>query len=110
MPLPKTDEEIMAGWPAQEWEFHNWEEKNSREILDTQNRDAEWDAHSKLIRQAWQDPNDREKYLEWSHNWHGRIFVRNKYVINTEDFIEMISQANFLDIDKVERLSRNICA
>ncbi|RKL29960.1 hypothetical protein BFJ72_g11829 [Fusarium proliferatum] len=29
--------------------------------------------------------------------------------MNTEDYIEMISQTEFLDIDKVERLSRDIC-
>ncbi|RBA22804.1 hypothetical protein FPRO05_01151 [Fusarium proliferatum] len=94
MPLPKTDEEIMASY---------------EKILDTQNRNAEWDAHSKLIKQAWPDPDNRGKYLEWSHTWNGRIFVRNKYIMNTEDYIEMISQTDFLDIDKVERLSRDIC-
>ncbi|KAF4947988.1 hypothetical protein FGADI_9983 [Fusarium gaditjirri] len=46
MPLPESDEEIMARWSPQEWKFHAWEEKNSEKILDTQNRDAEWDAHN----------------------------------------------------------------
>ncbi|KAF5537969.1 hypothetical protein FMEXI_9622 [Fusarium mexicanum] len=108
MPLPKTDEEIKASWSPQEWKFHAWEEKNIKNILDTQNRDAEWDAYSKLVKQAWPDRDDRGKYLEWAHTWNGRIFVRNKYVMNTKDYIEMISQANFLDMDKVNRLSRNI--
>ncbi|KAF5249608.1 hypothetical protein FANTH_5115 [Fusarium anthophilum] len=108
MPLPKTDEEIKASWSPQEWKFHAWEEKNIKNILDTQNRDAEWDAYSKLVKQAWPDRDEREKYLEWAHTWNGRIFVRNKYVMNTEDYIEMISQANFLDMDKVNRISRNI--
>ncbi|KAG5799017.1 hypothetical protein H9Q69_001958 [Fusarium xylarioides] len=109
MPLPKTDEEIMASWSPQEWKFYAWEEKNSENILDTLSRDAAWDAHSKLMKQAWPDPDSRRKYLEWAHSWNGRMFVRNKYVMNTEDYIEMISQANFLDTDKVERLSRAIC-
>lgn len=88
--------------------FHAWEERNSEKILDTQSWDAEWDAHSKLIKHAWPDPDDRRKYLEWSHTWNGRIFVRNKYIMNTEDYIEMISQTDFLDMDKVNRLSLNI--
>lgn len=108
MPVPESDEEIMASWSPQEWGFHDWEERNSEKILDTQSRDAEWDAHSKLIKHAWPDPDDRRKYLEWSHTWNGRIFVRKKYIMNTEDYVEMISQTDFLDMDKVDTLSLNI--
>ncbi|CCT71911.1 uncharacterized protein FFUJ_08265 [Fusarium fujikuroi IMI 58289] len=98
MPIPESDEEIMASWSPQEWGFHAWEERNSEKILETQSRDAGWDAHSKLIKHAWPDPDDRRKYLERT----------NKYIMNTEDYIEMISQADFLDMDKVDRLSLNI--
>ncbi|KAF5646667.1 uncharacterized protein FTJAE_1957 [Fusarium tjaetaba] len=110
MPLPKTDEEIKASWSHQEWEFYAWEEKNKEKILDTLSRDAAWDAHSKFMKQAWPDPEGRREYFEWAHAWNGRMFVRNKYAMNTEDYIEMISQANYLDTDKVERVSRAICA
>ncbi|KAF5613555.1 uncharacterized protein FSUBG_764 [Fusarium subglutinans] len=108
MPVSKTDEEIMASWSPQEWKFHDWGEKNHENILNTQSRDAEWDALRKLIRQAWPDPDDRRKYFEWVYVWNGRRFARNNYVMNTEDYIEMISQVNFLDMGKVDRLYRNI--
>ncbi|KLO93212.1 Uncharacterized protein LW93_6206 [Fusarium fujikuroi] len=64
MPIPESDEEIMASWSPQEWGFHAWEERNSEKILETQSQDAGWDAHSKLIKHAWPDPDDRRKYLE----------------------------------------------
>ncbi|SCO11935.1 uncharacterized protein FFE2_12466 [Fusarium fujikuroi] len=84
MPIPESDEEIMASWSPQEWGFHAWEERNSEKILETQSRDAGWDAHSKLIKHAWPDPDDRRKYLE-------RTYF-----------------PDFLDMDKVDRLSLNI--
>ncbi|KAF5643244.1 hypothetical protein F52700_2960 [Fusarium sp. NRRL 52700] len=108
MPLPKTDEEMMASWSPQEWKFHDWDEKNHQNILKTQDRDAEWNALSKLMKQAWPDPDERQKYLEWARIWHGRNYDRYKYEMTTEDYIEMISQADFLDVGKVERVSHNI--
>ncbi|KAF4443371.1 hypothetical protein FACUT_1428 [Fusarium acutatum] len=108
MPVPKTDEEIMADWSPQEWEFHDWTEKNTDNILATMRQGAEWNAYQKFMKQAWPDPDVLEKYEEWAYNWHRRFFVRNKYHMNTEDFIEMVSQTNFLDTKKVERVFRVI--
>ncbi|KAG5745819.1 hypothetical protein H9Q72_011213 [Fusarium xylarioides] len=108
MPLPKSDEEIMAGWSAQEREFWDWTEKNKNKILDTQRYGAEWNAYQKLMKQAWPDHDILEKYEEWAYNWHRRFFVRNKHIISTRDFIDMVSQTNFLDSDNVEKVYHNI--
>ncbi|KAF5570473.1 hypothetical protein FPHYL_1229 [Fusarium phyllophilum] len=108
MPFPKTEKEIMAGWSPREWEFHDWEEKNRENISDTSRPGAELKDLGKLLKEAWPNPDDRQKYLAWSFKWSGRFHDRMTYFISTEDFIEIVSQANLLDIDKVEELSRNI--
>ncbi|KAF4343448.1 hypothetical protein FBEOM_2590 [Fusarium beomiforme] len=106
MPIPKTDKEIMASWSAEEREFYEWTESNKEKILDTQRIGVEWNAYPKMMKRAWPDPGFLDRYNEWSHNWYGRIFRRNKYAMNTEDFIEMINQGNFLD--KSKEIIRNI--
>ncbi|KAM0345934.1 hypothetical protein ACHAPU_005987 [Fusarium lateritium] len=101
MPLPKTDEEIQNGWSPKQWEYFHWYEESKQAIRDTMKVSAEWNAHRKLIRKAWPNPDDAEGYQEWAYEWLGRFIRRKHYKMSAREFGELIYQTDFLNNDQV---------
>ncbi|KAF9776470.1 hypothetical protein IL306_005326 [Fusarium sp. DS 682] len=97
MPLPKTDEDIKAGWGPKQWTFHKWALENSQAIQDTLKLDAEWDALDKLIARRWPNQKDQDEYYAWSRQWNGRFMLRLCYKWTTQDFINQVLSTNFLN-------------
>ncbi|KAM0556083.1 hypothetical protein ACHAPJ_006071 [Fusarium lateritium] len=104
MPPPKTDEEIQASWGPLQWEFLKWNDENDEEIQATMRQGAEWFAYSKMIQRKWPDPQDREAFNEWSEEWFGRHTTRMSYQMSSREFLDMVSQTNFLDDEKTGML------
>ncbi|KAJ4269508.1 hypothetical protein NW762_001169 [Fusarium torreyae] len=100
MPPPKTDEEIQASWGPLQWEFLKWHDENDEAIRATLRQGADWFAYDKMIEQKWPDPRDRDAFDEWCDEWFGRHTTRMSYQMSSREFLDMVSQTNFLDDEK----------